>query len=229
METIQELVFVLVSKASEPSAGSERKARMRHPPRSILAAAILSALALGGCGGSGVAAGTTKRKHDSKASTAATEVKLISFKSPAIEHVIPARYTCDGENVPPPLEWGPVPPRTRELAVFVLGLTPSSGNTATISVEWAMTGISPMLHGLAAGTIPRGAHARLTSSNSTRYSICPARGHASHYEFLLYTVPNSVAAIPRRFSGLQLVTALGSSKGSPASGGGEFRAIYRRR
>ena len=32
---------------------------------------------------------------------------------------IPKRYTCDGENISPPLAWAGVPPGTKSLALVV--------------------------------------------------------------------------------------------------------------
>lgn len=45
----------------------------------------------------------------------------LSIRSPAFAHgtSIPARYTCDGENVSPPLEWKDVPQEAESLALIV--------------------------------------------------------------------------------------------------------------
>jgi phosphatidylethanolamine-binding protein (PEBP) family uncharacterized protein len=198
---------------------------MQHLLMLISAAAVLSALVLGGCGSSSASTGTKAKA----ASTRPKEVKPITFKSSAFTLSIPARYTCDGEDVSPPLEWGAVPSHTRELVLLVLGLTPSTASTDTISVQWALAGVNPGLHKLAAGEVPRGARLGLTTSNTTRYSICPARGRPEQYEFLLYSVPSSTAAIPAGFSGLEIVTVLGSRTLSPATGGGGFKATYKRK
>jgi len=32
--------------------------------------------------------------------------------------MIPSKYTCDGENISPPIEWGPLPPGTVTLALI---------------------------------------------------------------------------------------------------------------
>ena len=44
-----------------------------------------------------------------------------TLKSPAFSfgEEIPSRYTCEGENVSPPLEWTGAPPRTRSFALLV--------------------------------------------------------------------------------------------------------------
>jgi len=43
----------------------------------------------------------------------------ISSTAFAAEEMIPERYTCDGENVSPPLAWRGIPPETRSLALIV--------------------------------------------------------------------------------------------------------------
>lgn len=42
------------------------------------------------------------------------------LKSPAFKHggFIPPKYTCDGENVSPPLEWGNVPAKTKSFVLI---------------------------------------------------------------------------------------------------------------
>ncbi len=159
-----------------------------------------------------------------------TPAPSIPFKSAAIvRSAIPARYTCDGKNIAPPLEWGAVPSGTKELAVFLLALTP---NPATgrfrFSIDWAVAGIDPSLHRLPAGDLPRGASVGLTSSGKLRYSLCPPRGSHARYQFALYAVAPSVN-VPGRFSGPELLQALAEVRSNtPASGGGEFTAFYTR-
>jgi Raf kinase inhibitor-like YbhB/YbcL family protein len=45
----------------------------------------------------------------------------LRLKSPAFEHLgrIPTRYTCEGEDVSPPLSWNDPPPGTRSFALIV--------------------------------------------------------------------------------------------------------------
>ena len=44
----------------------------------------------------------------------------IAMRSTAFIHggMIPSRYTCDGENISPPIEWDPLPPGTRTIAII---------------------------------------------------------------------------------------------------------------
>jgi hypothetical protein len=187
---------------------------MRRAANAIPGAVLLAALALAGCGGSGSASGIS-----------------VPFKSAAlVGGSLPARYTCDGKDISPPLEWGAVPSGVSQLAVFILGLTPnpSTGRYA-ISVEWALAGIDPALHRLAAGELPRGAHVGLAGDGERRYSICPARGKSKRYQFALYSVPAAIT-VPPRFTGLALLHAIADPASATATVvGGAFIATYKRR
>lgn len=46
---------------------------------------------------------------------------------------IPGRYTCDGEDVSPPLQWSGVPAGTRSLALIVKERRP------LVEIPWPMT------------------------------------------------------------------------------------------
>jgi phosphatidylethanolamine-binding protein (PEBP) family uncharacterized protein len=189
---------------------------MRRPTQITSAAVLLSALALvlTGCAGS-----------------SAPKAITVAFKSPAIVGTsLPALYTCDGKDISPPLEWGAVPSTTRELALFVLGLTPNhaTGGYRT-SVEWAVAGVNPTLHKLAAGELPPGAHLEKTAKLKTvHYSICPPRGVDKHYQFALYAVPASIT-VPPTFSGVKLLDLIASPEAADESNaGGAFLASYKR-
>jgi Raf kinase inhibitor-like YbhB/YbcL family protein len=45
----------------------------------------------------------------------------LTLRSDAFKHEasIPRRYTCEGEDVSPPLQWSEVPPKTKSLALIV--------------------------------------------------------------------------------------------------------------
>lgn len=175
-------------------------------------------LAVAGCGGSsGPSTDPARHAH-------------VTFKSPAIVGgKLLARYTCDGQDISPPLEWSGVPPATKELAIFALGVTPEpGGTTSAASVEWAIAGINPTLHRLAAGALPPGAHIGHLGKKS-RYSICPPKGKSGQYQFLLYAVPRSFT-VRQTFSDGQLLLALaGRRSKTGATAGGSFAASYTRR
>ncbi|MGO9759729.1 MAG: YbhB/YbcL family Raf kinase inhibitor-like protein [Solirubrobacteraceae bacterium] len=190
---------------------------MRKPPAIISLTMLISALVLAGCGASGA--------------SSTTPITPVLFKSAKITGPIPALYTCDGKDVAPPLEWGTVPSGTSELALLVVGLTPTSpSNSYAVSAEWGVVGINPGLHKLAAGRLPPGAHVGLASDGRQRYSICPKKGVTEHYQFMLYAVPSSVAAIPAKFEDMSVLAAL-SKPNTPTSAiaQGAFVATYKRK
>ena len=191
---------------------------MRHTPKAILGAVLLSALALTGCGSSSSSADKTRG------------VPTIPFKSAAIQaKQIPARYTCDGKDISPPLEWGAVPASVQNLALFIVGFTPEpSTKTYKISVEWAVAGLNPALHKLAAGQMPHGAYLGLTTSKRSHYSLCPEKGKTVQYQFELYGQPASLSISPH-FAAFTVLNAL-VGRGSPtlATAHGAFLATYKR-
>ncbi len=60
---------------------------------------------------------------------------------------IPSEYTCDGNNLSPPLNWTEVPADTKSLALIVDDPDAPRG----LFVHWLVYGISPREHGLAQG------------------------------------------------------------------------------
>jgi phosphatidylethanolamine-binding protein (PEBP) family uncharacterized protein len=186
--------------------------------RPIAAAALLPGLLLAGCGSSSPAAKTAT-------------VSRIIFKSPAIAgSTMPSRYTCDGANSSPPLEWGEVPPGTRELALLAIGLKPAGAkNSYSVSIEWAVAGIDPGLHRIAAGKLPSGAHLGSTTAGATNYSICPAKGVDELYQFTLYAVPPTIT-VPLEFAGLTLLSEIGAETApNAAKARGSFDVSYKRK
>ncbi|HTU77363.1 MAG TPA: hypothetical protein VMF09_01230 [Solirubrobacteraceae bacterium] len=165
------------------------------------------------------------------ADNAADDAHVV-FTSPAIvDGRLPARYTCDGEDISPPMQWSGVPSTVGELVVFVLGLTPSGSGShrSVVSVEWTLAGINPALHRLAAGELPPGAHVGRASDGKARYAICPAPGETRRYEFALYGIPTSLR-VPASFVDTTLLREVASPESpTSASVGGAFTVSYTRR
>ena len=185
---------------------------------SCLAVALTLIVALAGCGG------TSGKKASS----------VIPLTSPAIVGgAIPARYTCDGANIAPPLSWGAVPPGVNELVLFALGVRPGGSSMASDSIEWVMAGINPQLHAIAAGKLPSGAVLLEASDKKRHYSICPPKGHPQRYDFAVFAVPPAVR-VGTEIPGVPLLKNLvygppGGTAQDDSPAKGQLLATYERR
>jgi Raf kinase inhibitor-like YbhB/YbcL family protein len=89
----------------------------------------------------------------------------LSIKSDAFAPggAVPSRYTCEGEDVSPPLAWSGVPAGTKSLALIVEGPdAPDPEAPKTTWVHWILYNLPPtatslaedaMRHGLPSGTL----------------------------------------------------------------------------
>jgi Raf kinase inhibitor-like YbhB/YbcL family protein len=95
---------------------------------------------------------------------------------------IPARFTCDGQDVSPALSWTAPPAGTVELALVV------TDDDAGGFVHWALAGIAPSAGGIAEdGTLP-GSIEGATSFGETGWGgPCPPSGTHT-YRFTLYAL-----------------------------------------
>jgi Raf kinase inhibitor-like YbhB/YbcL family protein len=101
---------------------------------------------------------------------------------------IPAKYTCDGDGVSPPLAWTGVPPGAQALALIVDDPDAPSG----VFTHWVVFGIPPTVDRLAEnashGGMPPGAKQGRNSTGKTGwFGPCPPSG-THHYVFRLYAV-----------------------------------------
>jgi Raf kinase inhibitor-like YbhB/YbcL family protein len=69
------------------------------------------------------------------------EIEKITVKSPAFQSggKIPSKFTCDGENISPALQWGPVPEGTVTFALIADDPDAPSGTW----VHWVIYNIPP--------------------------------------------------------------------------------------
>lgn len=107
--------------------------------------------------------------------------------SPAIESggKVPAEFTCDGEDVAPPLEWSGVPGDTAELVIHLRDPDAPGG----IFTHWIVYGIDPAVTNLGQGSVPEGAREGATDFGRTGYGgPCPPAGPAHRYVFTLLAV-----------------------------------------
>lgn len=115
----------------------------------------------------------------------------IDLQSPAFREggAIPARFTCDGEELSPPLRWSGVPPRTRELALVV------EDPDADRFVHWTVLGIPASTSRLPVGRVPKGASETENSFGKDGWGgPCPPEGDDAHrYVFALYATDAPLA------------------------------------
>ena len=108
--------------------------------------------------------------------------------SPAFDpgRPIPERYSCEGENVPPPLRWDGTPAGARELAL-VLEDPDAPGETF---VHWIVVGIDRATTALEPSSSPPGAQVLPGSSDNPTYiGPCPPDGGGPHrYYFQVYAL-----------------------------------------
>jgi phosphatidylethanolamine-binding protein (PEBP) family uncharacterized protein len=178
--------------------------------KTILISAAIAMLVLAGCGSSGSgstssttqASATATSTSESTSSTTTTTSATSSEKVPTIDlplasstnlNPIAIRYTCDGSNISPPISWSQIPAHTAELDLFVFNFLPVGGK---LFADWALAGLSPTLHGLAAGQTPAGAIVGRNSFGQMRYSLCPPKGTNTRFAFLLYALPQRIPAKP---------------------------------
>jgi len=116
----------------------------------------------------------------------------ISLSSTAFKdgEEIPARYTCDGQDISPPLEWGEPPSGTRAFALIMDDLdAPRGGFT-----HWLIFNIASDSRQLveaipAQDQLPDGALQGKNDFGGTGYGgPCPPTGSHHRYQFTLYAL-----------------------------------------
>ncbi len=110
----------------------------------------------------------------------------MKLTSPAFEPngPIPSQYTCDGQNVSPPLMIADVPPSAKSLALIVDDPDAPAGDW----VHWLVWNIDPKTAEIGEGTVPAGAEQGRTDFGNNRWGgPCPPSG-VHHYQFKLYAL-----------------------------------------
>lgn len=126
---------------------------MRRPRMVRALLTSLAALALWACGEKPEPA---QEKEPEPGRTAMT----LQLTSPAFQPggEIPARFTCEGEDVSPPLAWSGVPEGTRSLALIVDDPdAPDPAAPKRVWVHWVLYGLPPDAGGLPEGAGNRAA------------------------------------------------------------------------
>ncbi|MBO8196663.1 YbhB/YbcL family Raf kinase inhibitor-like protein [Streptomyces oryzae] len=104
--------------------------------------------------------------------------------------IIPRRYTRDGDDVSPPLEWSGVPGGTAELLLLCEDPDAPSGTF----VHWLVTGIDPDARSVEPGETPLGGTPLTNGFGGSGWGgpLPPAGDEAHRYFFRLYALPDPV-------------------------------------
>lgn len=117
---------------------------------------------------------------------APTAPATLKVTSPAFDagREIPRRFTCDGADVSPPLEWSGVADGARSLALVVADPDAPGGTY----VHWIVLDIDPSTTSVAAAVVPAGGKQARNSAGRAGYDgPCPPEG-THHYRFTVYVL-----------------------------------------
>jgi Raf kinase inhibitor-like YbhB/YbcL family protein len=128
----------------------------------------------------------------------------ITITSPAFHHndTIPARFTCSGADISPPLQWTGVPPETKSLVLIVDDPdAPDPSAPKMTWVHWILYNLPPYCDGLEEdiqpGALPEGTCEGFNDWNRTGYGgPCPPIGR-HRYFFKLYALDKVLEPIHR--------------------------------
>ena len=122
------------------------------------------------------------------------ETNPMKIESSAFEHneSIPKKYTCDGENINPPLSVSEVPKRTKSIVLIVDDPDAPVG----LWVHWVVWNISQKKKEIKENTVPGGATEGITSFGKPGYGgPCPPDGE-HRYFFKIYALDTDIE-LPR--------------------------------
>ncbi len=104
---------------------------------------------------------------------------------------LPKKYTCEGDEVNPSLQWSGIPDGTKSLALIVDDPDAPGGTW----VHWLVYNIEPTVSNLPEGAnITKPMQQGMSSSNQIKYQgACPPKGHGTHhYYFTLYALDTTL-------------------------------------
>lgn len=105
---------------------------------------------------------------------------------------IPRKYTCEGENVSPPLSWSPVPAGTESWVVIADDPDAPAGTW----VHWVLYDLPPETESLPEGAPGYGVAGRNTSRKEGYSGPCPPPGPAHRYFFRIYALDTTLNLKP---------------------------------
>jgi Raf kinase inhibitor-like YbhB/YbcL family protein len=146
----------------------------------------------------------------------------LTINSPAFSHkgAIPARFTCDGQDINPSLEFGNLPPNTRSLALIVDDPDAPVGTW----VHWVVWNIPPYVREIKEGCVPEEVRQGVNDWKRNSYGgPCPPSGN-HRYFFKLYALDSTLELPPSTTK-----AALERAMKGHVLAQGELMGTYRRR
>ncbi len=153
----------------------------------------------------------------------------MTIKSPAFDYgaPIPARYTCDGADVSPPLVFSGVPAEASSLVLVVWDPDAPVG----VFFHWIAYDLSKKRAGLAEGVPPRPQVEEFKQGKNDFRRVgyggpCPPKGHGVHrYFFRLYALKEAALGLPPGAPARSVLKAL---KGKTVLAEAEWMGTYAR-
>jgi Raf kinase inhibitor-like YbhB/YbcL family protein len=111
----------------------------------------------------------------------------LQVSSPAFSegHTIPTKYTCDGENVSPPLEWSGQPAATKSVAIICEDPDAPSGTFT----HWVLYDMAGDTHRLEEGSSGNGKEGQNSFKQAGFGGPCPPAQDGPHrYVFRVYAL-----------------------------------------
>ncbi|MDJ0270634.1 MAG: YbhB/YbcL family Raf kinase inhibitor-like protein [Aigarchaeota archaeon] len=118
------------------------------------------------------------------------------LRSPAFKEGerIPVKFTCDGVDVSPPLEWRGIPRNARSLAIIVEDIDAPAG----IFTHWILYNIPANVEKIGENAIPPNAKEGINDFGRTGYTgPCPPSGKPHTYVFRLLALDLEGLAIKK--------------------------------
>jgi len=127
-------------------------------------------------------------------------IAKLEITSPAFRdgEAIPQKYTCDGADVSPDLNWSAVPSGVTSMALIVDDPDAPGGTW----VHWVLFNIPPETMSLPEGVLQAssvegvGMQGRNGSGNTGYNGPCPPKGKPHHYYFKLYALDSTLDLKP---------------------------------
>jgi Raf kinase inhibitor-like YbhB/YbcL family protein len=112
-----------------------------------------------------------------------TTISKLKIESPAFPDngYLPSKYTCDGENISPPLTVGDLPKETKSLAIIMEDTDAPDG----IFDHWVVWNIDPKPN--IPENIKGGSQGKNGKQQTGYYGPCPPTG-VHHYFFKIYAL-----------------------------------------